>query len=69
MVTVLPEGLIDENLLKVAGAGTSHKPAATFGGTRLKKCHWQGTSEFRLSQASILHSPQHPRCSIYGKSP
>lgn len=48
VVTVMPGSLIDEDLLKVAGGAKKHKPAATFGGTRLKKCHWQGTSKLRL---------------------
>lgn len=45
VVTVVPESLVDENLLKVAGGGKKHKPAGTFGRTRLKKCHWQGVGE------------------------
>lgn len=55
-MTVLPESLIDENLLKVAGGATKHKPAGTFGGTRLKKCHWQGTSKWFLDHVAP-HTP------------
>ena len=57
VVTVLPESLIDENLLKVAGGAKKRKPA-TFGGTRLKKCHWQGTSKWFLD--GFLSNPNTP---------
>ncbi|CAM9504447.1 unnamed protein product, partial [Ectocarpus fasciculatus] len=44
LVTVEPESLIDENLLQVAGGDKKRKPANAFGGTRLKKCHWQNVN-------------------------
>lgn len=47
VVTVVPESLIDDSLLQVAGGGKKRKPAGAFGGTRLKKCHWQDISKWR----------------------
>lgn len=46
VVTVMPESLIDKNLLEIAGGSKKKKPATAFGGMRLKKCHWQDTSKF-----------------------
>lgn len=58
VVTVVPESLIDENLLGVAGGGELHKPAGTFGGTRLKKCHWQDISKLWLRPIASTLSPK-----------
>lgn len=48
VVTVMPEDLVDHNLLALAGDGKKRKakPSSVFGGARMKKCHWQDVSEF-----------------------
>ena len=44
----MPSDLIDGNLLAMADASKqrSSKPLESFGGTRLKKCHWKDISEY-----------------------
>lgn len=45
-VTILPEDLVDKNLLAL-GRNKGKKPTENFGGTRMKKCHWTDISELR----------------------
>eukprot|EP00752_Nemacystus_decipiens_P013794 g12246.t1 len=60
VVTILPESLIDENLLSLASGAKKHKPTATFGGSRLKKCHWQGTNSKGEHCTCTNYRMEHP---------
>eukprot|EP00903_Cladosiphon_okamuranus_P016056 g14823.t1 len=60
VVTVVPESLIDESLLEVAGGAMKHKPATMYDGTRLKKCHWQGTNSKGEQCTCTNYRMEHP---------
>ncbi len=67
VVTVMPESLVDENLLEIAAGGSKKKkPAATFGGLRLKKCHWQDTSKFVAGWVCCVFLTSYPPFQVRG---
>ncbi|CAM9950179.1 unnamed protein product [Scytosiphon promiscuus] len=60
IVSVMPESLVDENLLKVAGGGKRRKTAGMFGRTRLKKCHWQSIDSKGEQCTCTNYRMEHP---------